>query len=143
MSEILNIENDAHVTPWSEKIIKQSFSPRSHNVGLFKVNGSLHELMGYYFSESIAGEVSLENICIANEYQGRGYSKLLMADLIEFSKAHQAQEIWLEVRASNTAAIALYEAFGFGQQGVRKQYYVMPGSSLKEDALTMKCTLFS
>lgn len=141
LPELLNIEQNAHVTPWSEKIVNQSFSPRSHNVGLFKVNGNQFELIGYYFSESIAGEVSLENICVANEYQGRGLSKRLMSDLITHSQSAGAEEVWLEVRASNTAAIALYEAFGFEQQGIRRQYYAIPNSNLKEDALTMKRVL--
>lgn len=143
IAELVNIEQQAHVTPWSEKIINQSFSNRSHNVGLFKVTKGQYTLIGYYFSEHIAGEVSLENICVANEYQGRGLSKVLMANLVEHSASLGAEDIWLEVRASNTAAIALYEAFGFAQQGVRKQYYVIPETDLKEDALTMKLSVIA
>ncbi|QTH64842.1 ribosomal protein S18-alanine N-acetyltransferase [Psychrosphaera ytuae] len=141
ISELAAIEVSAHVTPWTEKIIRQSFGPRSHNVGLFEVDRGQYRLIGYYFSDHIAGEVSLENICISEAYQGRGLSKLLMANLIEHSKQIGATEIWLEVRSSNTPAIALYEAYGFSQEGVRSKYYTIPDSSLKEDALMMKLAL--
>ena len=40
---------------------------------------------------------------------------------------------WLEVRPSNTAAIALYESFGFTERGRRHNYYDLP----KEDALIL------
>jgi ribosomal-protein-alanine N-acetyltransferase len=39
----------------------------------------------------------------------------------------------LEVRASNVAAIALYEKYGFQQAGLRKGYYQNP----REDAIIM------
>ena len=46
----------------------------------------------------------------------------------------QATVLTLEVRDSNAAAIALYEALGFTQIGLRKNYYQHP----KEDARILR-----
>ena len=47
-------------------------------------------------------------------------------DLLAVCRARGASELFLEVRASNEAAMSLYRAFGFTQCGVRKQYYKHP-----------------
>lgn len=141
ISEIMEIENTAHLAPWSERIVSSSFGPRSHNMGLFKIEKKQYQLIGYYFSDHVAGEVSLENICIAKDHQGKGLSKALMSDLFTYSGSIQAEEIWLEVRESNQAAVALYESFGFVTQSVRKNYYSVPNSVEKEHALSMKKAL--
>jgi len=64
-----------------------------------------------------------------------------MNDLFTYSGSIQAEEIWLEVRESNQAAVALYESFGFVTQSLRKNYYSVPNSVEKEHALSMKKAL--
>jgi ribosomal-protein-alanine N-acetyltransferase len=132
---VLAIEQSAHLTPWSEKIIQQSFGKRSHNFGLFKKSKGQDELLGYVFADLVADEMSLENICICSKSQGKGYSKVLMDELVARSRALGATVIWLEVRASNEAAIGLYDKAGFNQVSIRKDYYNLPDSKEKEDAI--------
>ena len=139
--QIWQIEAEAHLTPWSEQIITSSFGPRSHNFGLFKPNRGLDELVGYYFAESVAGEMTLENMCVGVDHQGKGYARQLMAHLIEQGKALNNEELWLEVRASNVPAIALYRSYGFESISVRKAYYKIPNSNQREDAWLMKLSL--
>ena len=141
IAEIMEIELKAHLAPWTERIVNQSFGPRSHNVGLFKVEKKQYQLIGYYFSDHVAGEVSLENICISEDYQGQGHSRTLMANLFEHANSINAEEIWLEVRESNQPAVALYQSLGFETQSLRKNYYYVPNSSEKEHALSMKKVL--
>jgi ribosomal-protein-alanine N-acetyltransferase len=43
--------------------------------------------------------------------------------------------LWLEVRASNVAAIALYESLGFNEATIRRNYY--PTADGREDAIIM------
>ncbi len=43
--------------------------------------------------------------------------------------------LWLEVRASNAAAIALYEGLGFNEATIRLNYY--PTTDGREDAIIM------
>lgn len=139
--EVLAIEQSSHLTPWTEKILQQSFGPRSHNIGLFDVHQKQWQLVGYYFSESVAQEVSLENMCIAKSFQGKGLANKLMQDLQQFAFDSSAEEIWLEVRESNESAIALYKKFGFETVSIRKDYYRILDSDQKEHALLMKKTL--
>ena len=64
-----------------------------------------------------------------------------MQHLLEQASKLEAEEIWLEVRASNISAIELYHRFGFKNQGVRKGYYSVPQSTEKEDAILMNLKL--
>lgn len=130
---IIKIEHSAHLSPWSEKLFNDSFGARSHNF-LAETNG---EIIGYVFSSFVAGELTLENICVDPQSQGNGVGRLLMEHLLDLANTLNAEELWLEVRASNMSAIRLYERFDFINQGVRKNYYSIPNSSDKEDAILM------
>ena len=134
---IFIIEQSAHISPWSEKLLKDSFGARSHNF-LAEDKG---DVIGYVFSSFVAGELTLENICVAPSHQRQGVGRLLMQHLLEQAAKLEAEEIWLEVRASNVSAIELYHRFGFRNQGVRKGYYSVPQSTEKEDAILMNLKL--
>jgi len=131
---IFNIEQHSHLSPWSEKLIASSYSSRNYNF-VAEVDGLI---LGYMFTSFVAGELTLENICVAKEQQGKGVGKQLMKQLFIVAKELKAEDIWLEVRASNDSAIHLYKEFGFEQQGVRKNYYSIPNSLEKEDAILMR-----
>lgn len=131
---IYEIEQLAHISPWSEGLINGSFSDRNHNY-VAEANGVV---VGYLFTSFIAGELTLENICVAKGSQGQGIGHKLMDCLLQLATDLNALDIWLEVRESNTSAIALYVKSGFSQQGVRKNYYSVPDSTAKENALLMK-----
>ena len=131
---IFTIEQEAHISPWSEKLIAGSFSATHHNY-LAELDG---EIVGYLFTSLVAGELTLENICVAKKAQGQGIGGLLMKRLVQIADELVCFEIWLEVRASNSSAIALYKKTGFEQQGIRKNYYSKPDSQEKEDAILMK-----
>lgn len=134
VAEIFIIEQDTHISPWSEKLIAGSFSATHHNY-VAELGG---KIVGYLFTSLIAGELTLENICVAKKAQGHGIGHALMERLEQIANELVCFEIWLEVRASNFAAIALYEKTGFEQQGVRKNYYSIPDCTQKEDAILMK-----
>ena len=80
---------------------------------------------GYSNFRVIAGEGELMRC------RGRGYGRLLMERLLREAEEENVEDITLEVRASNAPAIALYEAYGFQKEAVRKNYYSGP----TEDAL--------
>lgn len=75
------------------------------------------------------------NLCVHPEYRRQGLAKMLLNHLTTVCKAESLACLLLEVRASNTAAIQLYERYGFSQIGLRKAYY--PAKSGREDALLM------
>jgi ribosomal-protein-alanine N-acetyltransferase len=57
----------------------------------------------------------------------------LLDELFELTAGDSRRGYTLEVRVSNTSAIALYERFGFEASGVRRGYY----TDNREDALIM------
>lgn len=132
LAEILKIEQGAHVSPWTLPIFNGCLGKNSHNY-LLEVDG---KLAGYYFSKFIVGELTLENICVAVEFQGRGLATHLMLHLIQQMDQLGALDILLEVRASNNSAIGLYKKHGFQTQGVRKAYYPL-SDGYREDAILM------
>jgi ribosomal-protein-alanine N-acetyltransferase len=59
--------------------------------------------------------------------------------LLQLARSRGAKRVFLEVRPSNTAAIALYDAEGFNEIGRRPRYY--PARNGREDALVMALEL--
>lgn len=140
--DLLEIEQQSHIAPWSQKIFESSFNARSHQFGLSHKG----QLVGFYFCQFVANEMTLENICIDKSQQGKGFARKLMQHLIVHASAIETEEIWLEVRESNHSAIQLYKSFGFEQMGLRKNYYAIPNagpnaslnSAAREHALLMR-----
>ena len=133
--EVFNIECSAHSHPWSEKLFLSNFGKRYINHVLI-IEG---KIVGYFIASYVAGEVTLLNIAIAPEYQGNGLGQGLLSYLKQFSITLEQQEIWLEVRASNQSAIAIYQKLDFIEVDVRSAYY--PAENGREDAVIMCCYL--
>lgn len=78
-------------------------------------------------------DAHVTTIGVVPEWQHRGIGSRLMLVLVRQAIAAGAQNLTLEVRAGNAAAIAMYRRFGLSPAGVRKDYY----ADLGEDALIM------
>ena len=136
---VLAIEQAAYPLPWREKIFVDCL-----NAGYF--GRLLHvgpQLVGYALTSVAAGEAHLLNLCVAPERQGAGHAVALLDTVVELCSRHAAETLFLEVRASNRRAIALYQRYGFAEFGVRRGYYpaaTPAGKSRRaqrEDAITM------
>lgn len=132
---VSKIEVFAHSHPWSEKLFLSNFGKRYFNHLIMQSA----QVIGYFVASSVAGEVTLMNIAIIPDKQGDGLGSVLLQFLIDYAKANNELEIWLEVRVSNKAAIALYHKLGFVEVDKRKAYY--PLENGREDALVMCCYL--
>ena len=86
---------------------------------------------GYVFCREVAGESELLNLAVDPGLRRGGVGRMLLAAAIEWLTTRGARETFLEVRASNVAAIALYEEVGFRAVGRRPGYYQRP----PEDAI--------
>ncbi len=85
----------------------------------------------------IAGpEAELLTIAVHPDARRSGQGTALMNDLLSAAKEANCEEIFLEVVDTNTAAIALYHAHGFGERAIRKDYYNGPNGA-KSSALIM------
>jgi [ribosomal protein S18]-alanine N-acetyltransferase len=97
------------------------------------------ELLGYFVAMQGVDEVHLLNITVAPEHQGKGWARLMLDALSLWTRGQGRHWLWLEVRESNVRAIQLYERYGFGRVGLRKNYY--PAHSGREDAVVMSLNL--
>jgi ribosomal-protein-alanine N-acetyltransferase len=88
-------------------------------------------VVGYIAFEAILDEGSIVELAVAPEFRRKGVGKKLVELML--TSCSGVKTICLEVRASNTPAKALYEAFGFEPISVRKNYYDDP----REDAVIM------
>ena len=126
---ILAIENEAYEFPWSKGILLDCLTS-SYHCYTYEVDD---EIRAYIIFSIVLDEVSLLNICVAPEYQHKGYGRQLLNWLVSFVKKLNIKTLYLEVRSSNKAAIHLYESMGFNEIGIRENYY--PAKKGKEDAL--------
>lgn len=81
----------------------------------------------------LVDEAHLATIAVRQEFRRQAVGEHLLIGVIDLAIEHSASLVTLEVRASNTAAQALYEKYGFAVVGLRPRYY----SDNKEDAILM------
>ena len=90
-------------------------------------------LAGYAVLRIIAPEAEIENICVAPACRRSGVGKALMEEMLRLAAERDAKRIFLEVRAHNEPAKALYRKRGFVESYRRRNYYQGP----TEDAIIM------
>lgn len=134
LDEVMSIEHYSFVTPRSEKMFRLELRlPGAHNL-VAKVNDeSDRGIAGYINFLIVVGEVHIRDVAVRKDLRMRGIASKLMAEMVKISYHQMVLHATLEVRRSNTAAIELYEKFGFEVKGVRPLYY----SDTQEDALIM------
>lgn len=89
---------------------------------------------GYGVLMRAADEGEVLNLAVAGGSRGRGIGSALLRNLLESAKREGVRQVYLEVRESNAAALALYAAHGFAVAGRRRAYYQRP----VEDALILQ-----
>ncbi len=129
--QMLSLETQTTAYPWTLALYQSCFSERYFNFVL-ELDATI---VGFYIGEFVAQEASLFNIVVSAQQQGQGYGRVLLEHFIAQADQQLALECWLEVRASNSKAIALYQSAGFHQTGLRRNYYPTPTGS--EDAILM------
>lgn len=132
---LYEIEQQAHLMPWSLGTLKNNQGERYLNLKLIENN----QIIGFAICQTVLDEATLFNIAILPTYQGCGFGKLLLDKLIFQLKEKGVQTLWLEVRESNPARF-LYEKIGFNEVDTRKNYYPKPSGG-RENAVVMACYL--
>ncbi|NUU66231.1 ribosomal protein S18-alanine N-acetyltransferase [Enterobacteriaceae bacterium BIT-l23] len=129
------IEQRSHAFPWSEKTFASNQGERYLN---FRLNVD-DEMAAFAITQVVLDEATLFNIAVDPAWQRRGLGRQLLTHLIGELEQRDVLTLWLEVRASNVAAIALYESLGFNEVTVRRNYY--PTTDGREDAIIMALPL--
>jgi [ribosomal protein S18]-alanine N-acetyltransferase len=135
VAAVASVERSSYQFPWSEGVFRDCV-----RVGyLCRVVEYRNEISGYGIMSFGAGEAHVLNICVRHELRGMGVGRRLMDYLLDRAREEYMQDVFLEVRPSNTIAIGLYESMGFQRIGLRKGYYQAVGG--REDALVYKLPL--
>lgn len=112
--------------------------PRSSGL-LFQSSNSLNPqiLLGVGCGWSILDETHLVLLAVHPDFRQQGLGYAILLGLLTCAVNRGSNYATLEVRASNQAAIALYEKFGFKTAGRRPNYYTDVHSGIQEDALIL------
>lgn len=91
------------------------------------------ETVGFLVARCAADEAEILNLAVAPESRRRGYATALAQEALREFRGQGVRRVFLEVRASNRAALAFYEGLAFRAVGRRGAYYEKP----REDAVCM------
>ena len=114
---------------WSEASFRSECAKDNGIVLAAFEDGGLAGLLSGY---TAAGEADITSVAVAPAYRRMGIARQLISDF-EAMLPEDTESIFLEVRASNSGAIALYKGCGYEQLSVRRRFYSNP----EEDALVM------
>jgi len=121
--------------PWSETLLRAELGHAwSHLVAAEQVRpDGQGVILGYVIFWLVHDEVHVLNVGTAPEARRRGVGRALMIRAEAVGRGKGARLSTLEVRRSNTPAIALYRSLGYREVGVRPRYY----AEENEDAIVM------
>jgi ribosomal-protein-alanine N-acetyltransferase len=134
LAAIVAAERECFSDPWSPSGIRELLQKETSICLVAVGRRPKNDLAGYLFARSIAGEGEILNLAVLPAARRRGLGRLLLAAGLERLEAERADAVFLEVRASNEDAKALYRSAGFTIVGVRSDYYRNP----REDALVLR-----
>ena len=123
---VARVEKACMPVPWS----RESFWQEAANTDAYYLLGididKDNLIMAYAGCWVLGNEGHITNVAVDPDYQGQGMGRKLMEKLVEAVKPLGVDSMTLEVRPSNTRALALYEKLGFKSVGRRPKYYTQP-----------------
>jgi ribosomal-protein-alanine N-acetyltransferase len=121
LDAVMSVETGVYPFPWKRGNFIDSLAA-GYVAQLLRDVRDGH-LLGYFVALAGVDEMHLLNITVAPVHRRQGHARRMLDALIERSRAARAHRIWLEVRVSNEAALAVYQRWGFREQGMRPGYY--------------------
>ncbi len=133
---VMRIEQSIYPYPWTTGNFIDSLDS-GYTCMVAELDGAL---VGYVVLMPSVDEAHLLTIGIASEHQRKGLGEEILSRMMAMAHDSGINRIILEVRPSNTPALALYRKCGFQQIGLRRGYYPADNDT-REDAIVMACTL--
>jgi ribosomal-protein-alanine N-acetyltransferase len=131
VAELVELERLCFSDPWTADGIRETIQLETARSFIAQESD---RIVGYVFARISGPEGEILDLAVRPERRRRGIAAALLAAVREALHAAGARELYLEVRQSNQAAIALYGAHGFRPVGLRPHYYRNP----PEDALVLR-----
>jgi [ribosomal protein S18]-alanine N-acetyltransferase len=138
LDRIVDIERRSNPHPWT----REHFEDALRSGYLCLTARERDDIVGFVISRVLVDDAELLLIAVRPEARRNGCATALLHTLVDRLRDVNKSPLHLEVRASNTGAIAFYEARGFARSGLRKNYY--PNGVLgnqREDAVLMQAAL--
>ena len=131
LDQVAEIERQCFSDPWSRRMLSEHLAnPCAAALVALDPQGAV---LGYAGLLAVLDEGYITNVAVRSERRRRGVASALLAALDRLGEERRLAFLTLEVRASNAAAIGLYEKYGFRRAGLRPGYYQQP----REDAVIM------
>lgn len=131
---VVALERTIFSDPWSEKSIRETYKEER---ALILVAEQHDDIVGYCIAYSVLDEVEIARIAVNSSLRRQGIGHELLEHLAKICKEKGISHLMLEVREGNDKARAFYHAYGFGVDGIRKNYYQSP----VENAVLMSMVL--
>ncbi len=135
LDQVLDIERASFPTPWTRAAF--CYELEQNKVARCTVLRGRRGIVGYLCLWEIGHEIHITNLAVHPEWRRLGTARQLLGAALIEGIARGVTLAFLEVRPSNTRALALYESLGFQVIGRRNGYYFDTG----EDALVMEARL--
>lgn len=136
VAAIMAIEEQVYKFPWTKRIFIDCIRV-GYSCQCCEADG---QLIAYGIMSVGANEAHVLNLCVHPKWQNHGIGGELLQCLLDIARDNAVDTVFLEVRPSNHAAVALYEKLGFNTIGTRKDYY--PAEDGREDAIILARTIF-
>lgn len=130
LPRMVRIERASFPLPWSETAFRAVMRRQSGRVIVAEVQ---EQVVGYAVVWFTAEEGELGDIAVHPDRRRRGVGRILVEAVVEEARRRGAEQLFLQVRESNRAALRLYDGAGFRKVGRRRRYYRSP----TEDALVL------
>ena len=128
LPQVSDIERRSYDYPWSHGVFRDCLLAGYTCVAVEHEDA----VVGYGILSIAAGEAHILNLCIDPSYRSLGLGQKLLDELLSRARDADVGQVFLEVRPSNTTAIALYRKKGFHKIADRKAYY--QAANGREDA---------
>ncbi len=132
-SAIAECQRENFSIPLSEADLSSFHTDPLFRVRVIKIDNAV---AGHTVFSVIGDTVELISVAVKEDFRRKGLGEALIKDLLTIAKEENCTSVLLEVRESNSKAIALYTKLGFAKIAHRKDFYQKP----REDGITMQAT---
>jgi [ribosomal protein S18]-alanine N-acetyltransferase len=129
---VLEVEAESFTNPWTRDMYAWELQNRAV-CHIYVVRTDACRVAGFCAFWLVFDEIHINNIAVLPQFREQGIGRTLMHHVLAEARRLGARRATLEVRASNAAALALYDRLGFYVAARRRNYYSKP----VEDALIL------
>jgi ribosomal-protein-alanine N-acetyltransferase len=131
IAQVSDIERRSYDFPWSHGVFRDCLFAGYECVVIERDR----LVCGYGILSVAAGEAHILNLCVDPNFRKHGFGERILNEILVRASRAEVREIFLEVRPSNEAALALYRKKGFHHIAERPAYYQAKGG--REDAAVL------